>query len=133
VTAIRKIGDDNHVPDTLLITNEAWGHSVSMQAVPVGWQSGPVTPGFDSRLGPIDVKFNNSMLMHASTDAEGAAFTDCKTIVFDRKNALVSGRKRWMQIENYADPVNDISGAVVSARVDSVTAFKDAIYVLTET
>ena len=133
VTTIRRIGDDRFIPDTLLITSEAWGHSVGVNQVPVGWDVSPPREGFNTKLGILDVLFNNSMLMHASTDADGAAFTKCKTVVFDRRNALVAGRKRWMQIERYAHPTDDLTGAVVSARVDAVTAFADSIYVLTET
>jgi len=70
--------------------------------------------------------------LHLATDAEGV-FTDCVTLIFDRDNALVTGRKRWMEIKNYGDPVSDLAGAVVSCRQDSVTTYNDAIAVLTET
>jgi len=45
----------------------------------------------------------------------------------------LTGRKRWLRIDNYAHPIDDLAGAVVSARQDSVTLHDDAIYVLTET
>jgi len=69
--------------------------------------------------------------LHLATDAEGV-FTDCVTLIFDRDNALVTGRKRWMMVNNYADPVRDLAGCTITARQDSVTLYDDAIYVLTE-
>ena len=62
-----------------------------------------------------------------------AAMTACKTIVFDRNNALFTGRKTWMRIENYSDPVRDLAGAVIRCRQDSVSLQNDCVYVLTET
>ena len=59
--------------------------------------------------------------------------TNCISIIFDRRAALLTGRKRWLRMENYADPVRDLGGVVVSCRQDSVTLYDDAIYVLTET
>lgn len=132
VTAIRKIGDDRHIPDTLLCTSEAWGHSIGVHQVPVGWDTSAPVQGFHAKMGILDVLFNNSALMHYSEDAEGGAFTNCVTLIFDRRNALVAGRKRWMSIENYSNPAEDIGGAVVTSRVDSSSVFNDSIYVLTE-
>ena len=135
VTAIRANGYDEFISNTLVCTSEAWGHSIGVHAAPVGWDTGPVEKPFNAKLGTLDVLFSNSRQLHAAaaTDADEAAFTNCVSVVFDRANALLTGRKRWLQVENYADPVNDLVGAVVSCRQDSVTMYKDAIYVLTET
>jgi len=59
--------------------------------------------------------------------------TDLLTIVFDKDYAMLSGRKRWLRIENYSDPVRDLVGATITARQDSVTLYKDSIFVITET
>lgn len=133
VTAVRKVGDDEFEPNTLVCTSEAWGHSISVHALPSGWQAYPPASGFSYKLGVLDVRICNSPQLHASTDAVGAAFTNCISIIFDRRNALLTGRKRWMQIENYSDPIQDLAGAVVSARQDSVSVYDDSVYVLTET
>jgi hypothetical protein len=133
VTACRKVGDDEFVANTLLCTSEAWGHSISVHAAPSGWATLPAPAGFDYRIGTLDVKICNSPQLHASTDALGAAFTNCISVIFDRRNALLTGRKRWLQIENYSDPVQDLAGAVVSSRQDSISVYDDSIYVLTET
>ncbi len=133
ISAIRGVGYDEFIPDTLVCTSEAWGHSIGAHAVPTGWDNNVRDRVYDARLGSLDVLFNNSGLLHAATDADGAAFTNCISLVFDRSNAVVTGRKRWMQIENYADPLSDISGAVVTSRSDCVSIYKDSIFVITET
>ena len=83
----------------------------------------------------LDILFSNRPALHAAmpgTDTPGGAMTKCVSIVFDRNNALLTGRKRWMEIKNYADPINDLSGAVVSFRQDSITLYNDSICVITE-
>jgi len=93
----------------------------------------PSTAGYNLKLSNIDVLLSTDDGLHASTDLAGAAFTNCITVLFSRANALLTGRKRWMQINNYSDPVRDLTGAVVSFRQDSVSLYDDSIYVLTET
>lgn len=133
VTAFRKLGDDEWTPNTLVATSEAWGHSITMQAKPTGWDNIQPAPRFTCAIGPVDVLVNNSPMLHVSSDARGAAFTDCITVLFDRSAALLTGRKRWMLMENYVDPVKDLEGLIVSSRQDSITLHDDSIYVLTET
>ncbi len=55
-----------------------------------------------------------------------------RTIVYDKQNAGVCVRKRWLKIENYSDPVKDLQGAVVSFREGYSTVNKDAICLVTE-
>ena len=130
---LRKLGDDEWVPDTMVTTPESWGHSISMQAQPTGWDNTPPSPGFHNRLGNIDVAFSTSPILHDSTDTRGSAFTECVTVVFDRSAAILTGRKRWMLIEDFVNPMEDLEGAVVSSRQDTVSLYDDAIFVLTET
>lgn len=59
-------------------------------------------------------------------------FTRNYTLVFTKQYALLSGRKRWLRIEQYSEPVRDLKGAVVSFRQDSVTMYNDSIALLTE-
>jgi len=133
VTATRGINADRWIPDTILTTPEAWCHSISVQAAPSGWTLNPPQAGYNTRVGILDVLLNTNKTLHLSTDAVGAAFTKCVTIIFNRTVAMLTGRKRWMQLENYANPVQDLPHAVVTCRQDSVTLYNDSIYVLTET
>jgi hypothetical protein len=133
LTAFRYIGYfGNFKANTLLALPEAWGHSISAQAVATGWNVTPSTQNYDYKIGILDVLVRTcSTLM--STVGTTLATTKCITLVFDRNNALLTGRKRWLEIKDYSDPINDIAGAVVSYRQDSVTLYKDSIYKLTET
>ena len=133
VTALRKLGDDEFIANTLVLPSEAWGHSVGVHAVPVGWDNQAPDYPYHIKLGILDVLLCNSPELHASTDTVGSAFTNCISLVFDRANAMLTGRKRWMRMENYAKPFDDISGIAVTCRQDSVTLYDDSIYKLTET
>lgn len=133
IDAMRALGDDEWVPNTMVVTNEAFLHSIAATASTVGVFPIDVAEGFDIKMMMMDVLFCNNPALHAAGDAVGATFTECVTLFFDRRAALITGRKRWLQIDNYADPVADLEGAVVSARQDSVTAYDDSIYKLTET
>jgi len=133
VSCVRALGDDEWHADTMVITPEAYGHSVSTQAAETGWQVVDTTPGYDVSIGTLDVLISHDASLHASTDAQGAAMTNCITLIFSRENALLTGRKRWLQINNYSEPVRDLAGCTVTARQDSVTLYDDSVYVLTET
>ena len=52
--------------------------------------------------------------------------------MFDKNNALLSGRKRWMRIEKYSEPVKDLAGATVTFRQDSVNVYADSSATITE-
>lgn len=135
-------GNDQFNSDTLLTSHEVWEHTANTVEVAGGTagdygrqgtvNAGSPAAGFDLKLDMLDVKFWNTKQMHDSGDAEGAVFTTCKSIVFDRANAILTARKRWLELKDYANPVEDIAGAVVSFRQDSVTLYKDAICVVTE-
>jgi hypothetical protein len=130
---VRANGADRWVSNTLITTVESWMHSIATQASEVGWGMTTPTTGFNTRIGILDTLLSNSEQLHDSADAEGAAFTACISIIFDRLNALATGRKRWLRLENYVNPVKDLAGAVVVGAQDSVTLYDDSIYVLTET
>lgn len=140
---IDAVGCDEFLANTMIVTPEAWEHSISGIEVAGGtagdyWRpldavSFPAPSlGYHAKFHMLDVLFAVNTPLHKSTDAQGAAFDDCVTIVFDRNNALFTARKRWMQIDNYADPVKDLAGCVITCRQDSVTVYDDAIAVITE-
>jgi len=138
LVAWSELGFNNFIPDTLVCDTEAWEHSISETMTATTMDAAvptPLAPGFDMKLATLnmDVLWSTSTVLHDSADLRGAAHTECVNIIFDRTVALLTGRKRWMRIDNYADPLADLAGAVVSARQDSVTLYDDAIYVLTET
>jgi len=133
LNAMSLVGDDLWVPDTMVTTLESWRHSCAATAAGIPGTMAPAPPeGFHVQMQLLSVRFCSDPVMHDSADAAGEVMTACKTAVFDKKAALLTGRKRWMKIENYADPVRDIGGAVVSCRQDSVTLYKDAGCVITE-
>ena len=55
-----------------------------------------------------------------------------RTLVYNKNEAAVCVRKRWLKIERYSDPVKDLAGAVVSFREGYSTVNKDAICKITE-
>ena len=137
---------DNFLSNTMITTHEAWTHSIFAGSEVAGGTAGdygvhpvvqwtPPAAGFDGKYEMLDLKFSASRELHAAeaTDAPGGAMTNCVTLVFDRNAALLTGRKRWMQLENYSDPVKDLGGAVISCRQDSVSLYKDATCAITET
>ena len=132
----------------MIINPEAWEHSV---ATDVGietaggaagdyWQTyqgynivnKPVQQGFDYRLGNLDVKEYICPYNHAAENVDLTAMTNCVSIIFDRNNALLTGRKRWMKLNDFSDPVNSLAGFSISCRQDSVTLYDDCVYTLTE-
>lgn len=136
--AIDDLCEDKWVANTLLTGVEPLEHTILTDTNTTGVQyhlpiqmSMP-TEGFDFKLLNLDVKIATDDQLHDSTDDEGAVWTTCVSVVFDRNNALLTGRKRWMQIGNYANPIADLFGAVVTGRQDSVSLYKDAICVITE-
>jgi len=54
------------------------------------------------------------------------------TCVFAKDYGILTGRKRWLRIEKYSDPIRDLVGATITSRQDSVSVYKDAICTITE-
>lgn len=129
----KAILQDGYQPSHIIMTTEAWYHSVvttafiSSSTYSEPWAYNAIVDGLPSRILGCEVIFSN-----VDTLTNDQAFTDCVTIMFDKRYALLSGRKRWMRIENYSDPVRDLVGATVTARDDSVTIYDDSIGVITE-
>ena len=128
--AIYEVNINEWKADTVVTTAEPWNHSIcrTFAAATVSVLI-PQTKesGFDWKVNEIDI------LLHTAPADLTSATSKLQTIVYDRKNALLTGRKRWMQIENYSNPMADLGGAIVTARQDSVTLYNDAICVLAET
>ena len=134
--AILGVGQDRWIPNTMVCTQEAWSDVISTTGaatVIIGLTTPePVDPYFTMKCQGIDIAFSNADCLHLSTDALGT-FTDCVTLIFDRKNAILTGRKRWMMMKDYADPTRDIAAMTITARQDTVSLYNDAVYKLYET
>ena len=132
--AVANNGNDQFISNAAILTPEAWRHSMGATAagIPAAQARRPIPEGFDFTIQNVAVKYAAYPILHAASDMAGAAFTDCVTLVFDRGNSLLTGRKRWLEIKEFSNPVEDLAGAVVSFRQDSVTLYKDSICVLTE-
>jgi hypothetical protein len=123
-TAMISLATNDWKANTLLTTGTCLGDSILGTAANI--QRMAPLPGFDFKLDILDVLINNSGSMTS-------AASKLMTCIFDRNNALLTGRKRWLQLENMNCPRRDLSELNVSARQDSVSLYKDSIYVLTET
>jgi hypothetical protein len=127
-------GQVNPIANTMIVTPEAWSHSIAVDGTaayfPTGIQPRPIAGGFDIMFHNFDTIFSGSTEL--GTGGAGAVMTKCVTLVFDRKQAMVTARKNWLRVENYANPVMDLAGAVISGRQDSVTVVDCAIGVVTE-
>ena len=134
VRAALAVGRDRFHPNTMVVTEEAWYDAIIISGaaavLPIN-VGNPAPPPFKVKVGKLDVAMCNEPTLHLATDAEGT-FTDCVTLIFDRNNAILTGRKRWLEVQNYVDPVRDLRGMVISSRQDSVTLNKDAVYNLYE-
>jgi len=131
---------DGFISNTLVIHPSAWSYTVGCGSkqitptiagdvlLPVNPIANPGAPalGYDMKWHMLDTLFVASTVLTTAGDP-------MYTIVFDRNNAMLTGRKRWLQIDNYSDPIRDLAGAVISARQDSVTLYKDAICLSTAT
>jgi len=152
---VKLLTDQRYIANTMIVTTEAWEHSILKTFVNYGvevaggaagdyytpysplptLQTPAVSAGFDAKIGApaLDIKFCNNAALHAAYPTDSTAMTNCVTIVFDKRYALLTGRKRWMRLEEYSDPVADLAGAVVSCRQDSCTLHNNAVGVITET
>ena len=145
-TALAANVDDRFPSNTVLINPEAWedsvrdgvGEEVAGGAAGDFWRPyaygvsiPPVAEGFDWKIGNLDFKQVVMPCNHAVADT--TSMTNCVTVAFDRNNSLLTGRKRWMKIENYVEPFKDLAGCVISCRQDSVSLYNDSVFTLSET
>jgi hypothetical protein len=135
VTGLRDVFSDclidGFLPNTIVVTHHAMIHSIIDTAGATNAQVDTLRDFIKSGF-PIGWAGMNVIYADVNALSTNKAFTTCKTVVFDKNNALITGRKRWLRVENYSDPISDLSGAVVSFRQDSITVYKDAIGKLTE-
>jgi hypothetical protein len=144
LNSIEAVSRDEWIPNTLIVTPEVWTDAIAYYDEVAGGTAGDYglqapfrvkepAEGFDIKYHMLDTLFSVSPTLHDSADARGAEMTACVSLIFDRRATLFTGRKRWLQVDNYADPVRDLAGAVVSARQDSVSMYDDSMCITTET
>jgi hypothetical protein len=81
------------------------------------------------------IRCDHASLFTAGTHATSSATespTNVISYVFCKDYSYISGRKRWMRIENYSDPVRDLAGAVISSRQDTVSIYDDSACKISE-
>jgi len=123
---------DGYTPDTLVITHHAMGNDVMATTGQTANES-QMYDGFIKTGWPTSIAGMN--IVYSDTDylSLNQVYTTCRAAVFAKQYALLTGRKRWMRVENYSEPVRDLKGATVTFRQDSVTLYKDAIGAFIET
>lgn len=113
---------DNFVPDTWLLTHKAFMYNVKGTAgaayAEVTANDRWIENGYPTRFAGMNMVYSDIGYLNAAA---------AKSVVFSKQFALLSGRKRWLRIENYAEPIKDLVGAVVTFRQDSVTVYNDSI------
>jgi len=122
---------DGFVSDTLLCSHHTMLHNIIgtsglQYAESLAWDRF-MQNGYPARLGPLNILYNDGAWM-----SHDFAWTTCHNIIFTKNMSLVTGRKRWMRLEKYSEPVKDLTGFVISFRQDSVTLYKDSICVYSE-
>jgi hypothetical protein len=93
-----------------------------------------LSPDFTA-LGLKWIRCNNTALWTSGTHAtssETVMPTNVITYVFCKDYSYISGRKRWLRLEHYSDPVRDLVGAVISARQDTCSLYDESVCKITE-
>ena len=128
------IYDDRYKADTLILVPHAWYHNIvttayiSSSTYSEPWAYNAIVDGLPSKILGCKVYWST-----VDTLTNTQVMDNLVSIMFQKDRALLTGRKRWLRIENYSDPIRDLVGAAITARQDSVTIYNDSIGVITET
>lgn len=120
------ITKNGYVADTMATTHHTMIHSVMATTGATANESlmnnNFITGGFPATIAGMNIIYSDTDYL-----SNAQAYTYCHTILFAKQYSMITGRKRWMRVENYSEPVRDLKGAHVTFRQDSVTLYKDAI------
>jgi hypothetical protein len=135
VAAFRANAQDGFVSDRMLLLHEQWLHSIIVGATNLAdyataWHESVISTIDPAQLQVLGMK--PIFVTPNSTMDPDSDLTETVSFVFAKDYALLTGRKRWLRIEKYSDPIRDLSGATITCRQDSVTVYKDATCVITE-
>jgi len=128
---------DGYLSNTILISHHAMMHSVIRTLGTATTDESQ--PWIYHRVAGPDGGWPTKMFDHNIVYSEvdnltnSGTYDPMKTVVFQKEYALLTGRKRWLRIEKYSNPIKDLVGATVTARQDSVTVYNDSIAIITET
>jgi hypothetical protein len=132
--AIQMVLVDEFIPDTLLAPSHVVWDAIVADTTFIDTGQGddirvPYLKGGDGGLFAVKwVRVEHPSLWTEASDLP----TNCISYVFAKDYAYISGRKRWMRIENYSDPLRDLVGAVISFRQDTVSIYNDSITKISE-
>ncbi len=115
--------------DTMIMTSEAWGDAFSVTAGNMVYP--PQKAGFNAWSMGLDIIRCDDSALHGGFASD--RMIACVSPVFSRDFALLTARKSFGRIEKYSKPIEDLAGAVITGRQDSVTMNDDALCALTET
>jgi hypothetical protein len=124
VSAQAECAADGFFAQTMITQYESYHHSISASLIIAGHQ--PAKPGFHDCINNVDI-YVHPVLVDLTN-----ATPKYQTLMFDRRNALFTVRKRWLAIENYGDPVKGLAGAIIKGRQGSATMYNAATCVMTE-
>jgi len=127
---------DDYVSDTLLTSRHQIYHNISADTTysmdATGFRDELVREAYPKRLLGMNVIYSEcDILSHSWTT--GTAYEDLDSFAFSKDYSLLTGRKRWLRIEKYSNPVRDLVGATVTARQDSVSVYNDSVCRIRET
>lgn len=139
VNAFQSNADDGFISDRYILLHHQWSHSVGKGGTNQAdyasqWHTESISSIAPEAAAIYGMKrvfvLANNITMNPNQDAGLSASV---SFVLDSTHAMLSGVKRWLRMENYADPIRDLVGATVTCRTDSVTVYNDASCEITET
>jgi len=132
-SAIDQIIVDEFVPDTFLAPSHVMADAIAQDTTYTSY-AGNFHDNIIYLKEPLPWSLSYIRCESSSLWTESSGLpTNCISYVFAKNYAYISGRKRWLRIENYSDPVRDLTGAVISARQDTVSVYNDSVCKISET
>ena len=126
---------DRFVPDIFVTSPEAWFDALVTDTTYTAYASNwhdtafndPVRTGFTL----LGMKVLWTTVSNVQTDEAGTP--QIHSLLMRKDSSLLTGRKRWMRIENYNEARRDLAGVTVTCRQDSVSIYNDSICTVEET
>lgn len=127
---------DGYISDTYLTSHHQIFDAISQDTTysqdAVAFRDGIISDGYPTRLLGMNIIYSEVTVLSISATT-GTAYEDLDSVAFAKDYALVTGRKRWLRIEKYSDPIRDLVGATITCRQDSVSIYNDSICQIRET
>jgi len=129
--AMAYILGQGYTPNTVITSPHCGWHTIVTTPYNYAepWAGNLMANGLPSRMAGMDMLYTIASYIAPTT---AATPLNGKTIVIDKQYALISGRKRWLKIDKYTDPIQDLVGATISSRQDSVTIQKNSCFTISE-